>query len=106
MIHTHTHTHTHTEVTANRPGIIIKIKGENMHTDRCGNARGKKCHVKGSRKEIKYRTICTEIQRTRNMKLMIIPVMNGVSRTATKGLQNLEAIPGKHSEDSLQRQLY
>jgi hypothetical protein len=40
------------------------------------------------------------------MKLMIIPVMNRDSRTVTKGLKNLEAIPGKHSEDSLQRQLY
>jgi hypothetical protein len=37
-----------------------------------------------------------------NMKLMIIPVINGTARIVTKGLKkNLEAIPGKHSIDSL-----
>jgi hypothetical protein len=40
---------THREVTSNRPDIIIKNKKrENMHTDRCGNARRQKCCAKGS----------------------------------------------------------
>jgi hypothetical protein len=35
---------------------------------------------------------------------MIIPVVNGATRIVTKGLKkNLEAIPGKHSIDSLQK---
>ena len=38
---------------ANRQHIIIKNKKrENMHTDRCGNTSGQKCHMKGIRKEI------------------------------------------------------
>jgi hypothetical protein len=36
------------------------------------------------------------------MKCMIIPVVIGATGTVTKGLKkNLEAIPGKHSVDSL-----
>jgi hypothetical protein len=35
---------------------------------------------------------------------MIIPVITGTTRTVTKGLKkNLEAIPGKHPTDSLQK---
>jgi hypothetical protein len=45
--------HTDREVMANRPDIIIKNK-KNMDTDRCGNNKGQKYHVKGSRKKIKY----------------------------------------------------
>ena len=38
-----------------------------------------------------------------NMKCMIIPVIIRTNRIVTKGLKkNLEAIPGKHSLDSLQ----
>ena len=46
--------HIDREVTANRPDIIIKNKkGENMHTDRCGNTCRWKCCAKGSGKEVK-----------------------------------------------------
>jgi len=46
--------HTDREVTANRPDVIIKNKGnENMRADRCGNTGGKKCCDKGSSKETK-----------------------------------------------------
>jgi hypothetical protein len=40
-----------------------------------------------------------------NMKCMIILVINGAIRMETKGLikRNMEAIPGKHSADSLQQ---
>jgi hypothetical protein len=42
------------KLTAKRSGTIIKNKnGENMHTDRCGNTSGQKCHAKGSGKESK-----------------------------------------------------
>ena len=43
-----------------------------------------------------------KVQRMWNMKLMIISVMNEATGIVTKGLKkNLEAIPGKHSIDSL-----
>ena len=45
-----------------------------MHTDTCGNTSGQKCHAKGSRKEIKYKSLCIEIQWMWNMKCMIIPL--------------------------------
>ena len=39
-----------------------------------------------------------------NMKYMIIPVISGTTGIVTKGLKNnLEAITGKHSIDSLQK---
>jgi hypothetical protein len=39
-----------------------------------------------------------------NMKCMIIPVIIGATGIVTKGLKkNLEAIPEKHSTDSLQK---
>ena len=39
-----------------------------------------------------------------NMKCMIIPVITAATRIVTKGLKkNLEAIPGKHSIDALQK---
>jgi hypothetical protein len=41
--------HTEREVTANRLDIIIKKKRENVHTDKCGNTSGEKCHAKGGR---------------------------------------------------------
>jgi hypothetical protein len=39
-----------------------------------------------------------------NMNCMIVPVVTGATGTVTRGLRkNLEAIPGKHSIDSLQK---
>jgi hypothetical protein len=39
-----------------------------------------------------------------NLKCMIIPVIVGATGIVTKSLRkNLEAIPGKHSTDSLQK---
>jgi hypothetical protein len=38
------------------------------------------------------------------MKCMIVPVVTGATGIVTKGLKkNLEAIPGKHSIDSLKK---
>ena len=88
MVHTHTHkpvrehedvtmlwnqgVHTDREVTANRPDIIMKKqKRENMHTDRCVNTSEQKCHAKGSRKEIKCKSLCIEIQRMWNMNVLL-----------------------------------
>jgi hypothetical protein len=42
------------EAAASRPDIPIEYKrGKKIHVDRCGNARGKKYHANGSRKETK-----------------------------------------------------
>ena len=39
-----------------------------------------------------------------NLKYTIIPVITGASGRVTRGLRkNLEAVPGKHSIDSLQK---
>jgi len=42
-----------------------------------------------------------------NLKCTIIPVIIGATGIVTRSLKkNLEAVPGKHSIDLLQRQLY
>ena len=59
------------------------------------------------KKMLKYKRLCIEISGMWNLKYKIIPVINGAAGIATKGLRkNFEAIPGKHSVDSLTRQLY
>ena len=55
----------------------------------------------------KYKILCIEIQRMWNLKCTIVPVIIGATGIVTRSLKkNLETIPGKHSIDSLQRQLY
>jgi len=97
--------HTDREVTANRPDIPIKNKKiENMHTDRCGNTSRQKCCAKRSRKELKIRSLCIEIQRMWNLKCTIIPVINGATGIVMRSLRkNLESVPGKQSIASLQK---
>jgi hypothetical protein len=68
-----------------------------MHTIRLGNTSEQKCHAKGSRKEIKYKTLCIEIQRMWNIRYMVIPVIIGATGIVTKGLmKNVVAILGKY----------
>jgi len=46
--------------------------------------------------KLKYKSLCIEIQRMRNLKCMIIPVIIGATGMVTKFLRkNSEAMPGK-----------
>jgi hypothetical protein len=59
---------------------------------------------KRKQKEMKYKRLCIEIQQMRNMKCMFISVVTGATGIVTRGLRkNLEAVPGKHSVDSMQK---
>ena len=58
---------------------------------------------KEAEKKLKYKSLCIEIQRMWNLKCTIIPVIIGATGIVRRSLRkNLEAVPGKHSIDSLQ----
>ena len=62
---------------------------------------------KEAEKKLKYNSLFIEIKRMWNLKCMIIPIIIGATGIVTRSLRkNLEAVSGKHSIDSLQRQLY
>ena len=75
-----------------------------MHTDRCGNTRRRKCCAKGSGKEVKiqefmYRDIANVEPETYDH------TSNNWSHwdSNEKLKEKFEAVPGKHSIDSLQK---
>jgi len=54
--------------------------------------------------ELKYKSLYIDIQRMWNLKCTIIPVITGATGIVTRCFRkNLEAVPGKHSIDSLQK---
>jgi hypothetical protein len=60
--------------------------------------------IQKSEKKLKYKNLSIQNQRMWNMKCFVIPVIIGATGIVTKGLKKyLEAIPGKHSIDSLQK---
>ena len=77
-----------------------------MLTDSCGNTSGRGYHVKEEEQELKYKSLCAVV--TTNMEHEMYEYTGtGTTGIVTKGLKkNLEAMPGIHSIDSLQRQLY
>jgi hypothetical protein len=75
-----------------------------MHTDRCGDTSGQKCHTKGSRKETKIQEFMYRNATNVEHEMYDYTVVIGATRIVPRGLRkNLEAIPGKHSTDSLQK---
>jgi hypothetical protein len=97
--------HTDREVTTNRPDITLKNKIEKTCTPiHVAKPADRNVVQKEAEKKLKYRSSGIEIQRMWNLKCTIIPVIIGATGTVTKSLRkNLEAIPGNHSIDSLQK---
>jgi len=59
---------------------------------------------KEAENKLKYKSLCIEIQRMWNLKCTIVPVIIGAIGVVTRSLRkNLEAIPRRHSIDSLQK---
>ena len=59
---------------------------------------------KEAEKKLQYESLCIEIQRMWNLKCTIIPVIIAATGIVTRRLRkNLDAVPGKHLIDSLQK---
>jgi hypothetical protein len=97
--------HTDREVTAYRPDIIIKNKKEKTCTlIDVAIPADRNVVQKEAEKKLKHNSLGIEIQRMWNLKCTIIPVVIGATGIVTKSIRkNLEAIPGKHSIDSIQK---
>ena len=93
------------EVTANRPDIIIKNTKEKTRTPiDVAIPADRNVVQKEAEKKLKYKSLCTEIQRVWRLKYTIIPVVIGATGIVTRSLRkNLEVVPGKHSIDSVQK---
>jgi len=97
--------YTDREVTANRPDIIIKNKKEKTCTlIDVATPADRNAVQKEAEKKLKYKSLCIDIQRMWNLKCTIIPVITGATGIVMRSLRrNLEAVPGRHSTDSLQK---
>jgi hypothetical protein len=97
--------HTDREVTENMPDIIIKNKKEKTCTPiDVAMPADRIVLQKEAENKLKYKSLCIQTQRMWNLKCTIIPVIIGATGIVTRSLRkHLEAVPGKHSIDSLQK---
>jgi hypothetical protein len=97
--------HTDREVPANRPDIILKGKKEKTCTlIHVAIPADRNVVQKEAENKLKYKSLCLEIQRMWNVKCTIVPVIIGATGMVTRSLRkHLEAVPGKHLIDSLQK---
>ena len=59
---------------------------------------------KEAEEKLKYKSLCIEIQRMWKVECAIVPLIIGATGIVTRSLRkHLEAAPGKHSIDSLQK---
>ena len=97
--------YTQTEKLEQRPDIIIKNKKEKTCTlTDVVIPADRNVVQKEAEKKLKYKSLSIEIQRMWNLKCTIVPVIIGATGIVTRSLRkNPEAVPGKHSIDSLQK---
>jgi hypothetical protein len=82
--------HTDREVTANRPDIIKKKKKEKICTlIDVAIPADKNVVQKEEEKKLKYKSLCTEIQRMWNLKCTIISVITGATGIVTRSLRKI-----------------
>ena len=75
-----------------------------MHTDRCGNTRRQKCCAKGRGKEVKIHEFMYRDTTNVEPEMYDYTSNNWSHWNSNEKLkENLEAVPGKHSIDSLQK---
>ena len=75
----------------------------NVHTDRCGNTCGQKCHAKGSRQEAKIKEFMYRDVTNVEHEMYDYTGNKWKHQNSNKRFKkNLEAIPRKHSVDLLQ----
>jgi hypothetical protein len=88
----------------NRPDII-----KNKHEKTCrlidvAIPADRSVTQKEAERKLKYKSLCTEVQRMWDMNCMATWVIIGATQMVTKGLtRNLEAVPGNHSRGFLQK---
>jgi hypothetical protein len=84
-----------------RPEMSVKYRERIMSPQSINNNNNN--NNNNAEKKLKYNRLGIEIQRIWKMKCTIIPLIIEATGIVTKILRkNLEAIPGKHSIDSLQ----
>jgi len=90
------------------PDIIIKNKKEKTCTlIDVAIPANRNAAQKEAENKLKYKSLCIKLQRVWNLKCTIIPVIIGATGIVMRSLRkNLEAVPGKHSTDSLQKNNY
>ena len=75
-----------------------------MHTDRCGNTCRQKCCAKVSGKQVKIQQFMYRDTANVEPEMYYCTLITGATGIVTRSLRkNLEAVPGEHSIDSLQK---